>query len=123
MLGRSAGQHPWGQGGSGSVRQTLDDVFGREGAACGRGRALVWRRSAESSLGRSLIFHFGQQKCSFCPHKNGKAKECPNGRCGLCCEALPGYICARHGWDTYPRVTPRLYQLHPDSTQSAPGEW
>ena len=119
---QSAGQHPQGQGGRGSVRQTLDEVFGREGGACDRGGAQVWRRSVESSPERSLIFYFGP-KCSFCPHKNGKAKECPNGRCGLCCEALPRYVCAQHGHDTYLRVTLRMYWLHPDSTQSESGEW
>ena len=110
-LGRTTGHYLRGQGCSGSVRQALADSFGREGAvspARPRGGQLIWRRRAESSPGRSLIFHFGK-KCSFCPHKNGKAKECPNGRCGLCCEALPGYVCAQHGCDTYPRVSLRLY--------------
>ena len=63
-LGR---QYPWDQGGSGSVRQTLDGVFGREGTAGGRDGALIWRRSAESSPERSLIFRFEQHKCSSCP--------------------------------------------------------
>ena len=116
-LGR---QYPRDQGGSCSVRQTLDGVFGREGAAGGHDGALIWRRSAESSPERSLVFRFEQHKCSSCPSRNAKAVACTNGRCGLCCADLPGYICDRHGCTTYPRVSPPWYRQHPDSIGGEP---
>lgn len=64
-LDRTIGQYLWGHGDIGSVRQALAESFDREEAGSPArpcGAPLVWRRSAESSPGRSLIFHFGHGK-------------------------------------------------------------
>ena len=84
------------------------------------GGPQVRRRSISDSPERRLLpyaNHEWAKKCRFCPQNNGRAIECPNGRCGRCCEALPGYLCARHGCGTYPRVSPPGYRMHPESAR------